>query len=192
MTSSSNDVDFLTAIGIIPLSIAEYRSIDEVCVRTESKFRTSPLDTPDAPLDDVEYRRQLENRVNNLSSKSDRPSQTLATGPEEWRTWLKSKTQQDANLESQIKRLTIDESKVEELSPIVIESKIDDSISLATSFEDDVIRETDLMVPSRIVLSASLATFVKSCDQFDLFESTNHETKDATQDDIIAVAALFN
>lgn len=192
MSSSSNDVDFLTAIGIVPLSIAEYRKIDELCVYLESKFRTSPLDTT---IDDVDYMRQLENRVNNLSPKSDRPSPTLADGPDEWRVWVTSK--------SKIEQAAIDTAAREIglltlVQPIVqaddadvmppVESKAVESISPDVAFKNDIIRETDSMVSSRNELRRSLATFIKSCDQFYLFDSNNHRHNDASADDIIAAA----
>lgn len=200
MTAPSADADFLTAIGIIPLTIGEYRTIDELCVYLEPKFRTSPLDVS---IDDVDYKRQLESRVNNLSHKSDRPTLTLANGANEWRVWilLKSKGRKQAaaadadaspSINEQLGAMQLEQPVVRatDEAPLVV-SKIVESISPEMAFNRDVIRETDSMIPSRSEQRRCLGTFVKSCDQFDLFEAANYVSGDATIDDLISAESPF-
>lgn len=198
--TSSNEFDFLTAIGIIPLSIAEYSAIDAICVQTEPKFRTSPLDIG---IDDADYKRQLENRVNNLSARSDRPSMTLAAGPDEWRSWLalKLKAQNDAiesarsEISDTLRSLSLlDQPTRNEIDEevAVCDSKTDDILPTTSAPKIAFIEATDALVPDRRELQRSLATFIKSVDQFELFEASNYDSGDTSLADLETASRWTN
>lgn len=202
--TSNTEIEFFTAIGIVPLSIAEYNAVDELCVYMEPKFRTSPLDTN---IDGADYKRQLENRINNLSAKSDRPSMSLAAGPDEWRAWtaLKSKAQRDAidsarlEISDALRGLSlasqpttqIEDAQIEEPDDAIADSKTDEVLPAPCDPKGDFIRATDALLPSLLERQRQLAIFVKSVDQFALFEAANYESGDTSTNDLAIAAAPF-